>query len=271
MAFPVFECLAGPVRIVEAHGSDALKDRVVPDVVAGNLLVAISMSEPDAGTALTDLKAKARMEGDRIVLDGTKRWCSGAGHSGGYVVFCRLSDDPGASGIGAVYVEKGTAGFSFGKPETLMGFRGVPSADMVFEDCRVPRDNLLVPAGGFGKLMNVFNLERLGNATMSLGTAAGALEQVLSYVEERQQFGKPIADFQAVQLRLADMAMRVEAARPLIWRAAANAGRAFQAALSGRPGPVVVALPEDVLCDRAAAPDGAGHACPGPSRAGTTV
>jgi alkylation response protein AidB-like acyl-CoA dehydrogenase len=200
VAFPVFEALAGPVRIIEAHASDMLKNKVVPEVVTGKLLVAISMSEPDAGTALTDLRTRARVDGDAIVLNGTKRWCSGAGHSGGYVIFCRLSDEPGARGIGAVYVEKGTPGLSFGPPERLMGFRGVPSADMILEDCCVPAHHLIVPAGGFGKLMEVFNLERLGNATMSLGTAAGALEQALAYVEERRQFGKPIADFQAVQM-----------------------------------------------------------------------
>ncbi|MFC4352201.1 acyl-CoA dehydrogenase family protein [Fodinicurvata halophila] len=227
VAFPLFECLVGPVRIVERHGNEALKQRVLPRVLAGDLVIAISMSEPDAGTALTDLKTHVRVDGESLVLNGTKRWCSGAGHSGGYVIFCRLSEDRGARGIGAVYVEKETPGLSFGQTERLMGFRGVPSADMFLEDCRVPAENLLVPAGGFGQLMEAFNLERLGNATMSLGTAAGALEQVLAYVEERQQFGKPIADFQAVQMKLAEMAMQVEACRLLIHRAAAQADRAM--------------------------------------------
>jgi butyryl-CoA dehydrogenase len=227
VAFPVFECCVGPVRIVERYGAPALRERIVPAAAAGRMLVAISMSEPDAGTALTDLKTTARHEGDEIVLNGTKRWCSGAGHSDGYVVFCRLSDAPGAKGIGAVFVEKGTPGFSFGPPETLMGFRGVPSADMTFEEVRVPAENLLVEAGDFAKLMGAFNLERCGNATMSLGLAAGALEQVTDYVQERQAFGKPVVDFQAVQLRLADMKLKVEGARLLIHRAAANAGSDF--------------------------------------------
>ncbi|GMG84938.1 acyl-CoA dehydrogenase [Paralimibaculum aggregatum] len=224
VAFPVFECCTGPVRIVEAYGSEALKARVMPAMLRGEMLVAITMSEPDAGTALTDLRTTARIEGDEIVIDGTKRWCSGAGHSEGYVVFCRFDGVPGAKGVGAVFVDRDTAGLSFGKAERLMGFRGVPSADMTFEAVRVPRDHLLVPAGGFPKLMGLFNIERLGNATMALGVAAGALEQVTAYVQERRQFGKSIVDFQAVQIRLAEMAMKVEAARLLIHRAAANAG-----------------------------------------------
>jgi butyryl-CoA dehydrogenase len=104
-----------------------------------------------------------------------------------------------------------------------MGFRGVPSADLYFDNCVVPASNIVVPAGGFKRLMEAFDLERCGNATMALGQASGALEDVLAYVEERRQFGKPIAEFQAVQLKLAEMQMKVEAARLLIWRAAANA------------------------------------------------
>ena len=224
VAFPVFECCTGPVRIIERFGCEALKQRIIPRVVAGDMLVAISMSEPDAGTAVTDLRTRARIAANEIVLDGTKRWCSGAGHSEGYVVFCRFEDQPGAKGIGAVFVEKNTPGVSFGPQEKLMGFRGVPSADIHFDNVRVPAENLLVGPGGFGQLMGVFNLERLGNATMSLGLAAAALEQATAYVQERKQFGKPIADFQAVQIRLAEMAMKTEAARLLVHRAAANAG-----------------------------------------------
>lgn len=222
VAFPVFEASVGPVRIVEAYGSPALADRVVKASVRGEMLVAISMSEPDAGTALTDLRTRAAVDGDSVVLNGTKRWCSGAGHSGGYVVFCRMSDAPGARGIGAVFVEKGTEGFTFGPPETLMGFRGVPSADMHFNDVRLPLENILVPAGGFGDLMGAFNLERCGNATMSLGLAAGALDQALAYTSDRQAFGKALVDFQAVQMKLADMQLRTEAARLLIHRAVAG-------------------------------------------------
>lgn len=223
IGFPVFESSVGPVRAIEHFASDELKKRVVPAVCAGDMVVAVSMSEPDAGSALTDLKTKGVVKGDKIVINGTKRWCSGGGHADAYVVYCRLSDDPGAKGIGAVLVEKDAPGLSFGPNEQLMGFRGVPSSDLNFDDCEVPVGNVIVPAGGFKKLMEAFDLERCGNATMSLAQASGALEDVCEYVQERKQFGKPIAEFQAVQLKLAEMQMKCEAARLLIWRAASQA------------------------------------------------
>lgn len=223
VAFPIFESCVGPVRAIEHFGSEALSGRIVPAVCRGEIVVAVSMSEPDAGSALTDLKTKGVVRGDTVVLNGVKRWCSGGGHADGYLVYCRLSDDPGAKGIGAVYVEAGTPGLSFGPAENLMGFRGIPSSDLLFDDCAVPAANIVVRAGGFRKLMEAFDLERCGNATMALAQASGALEDVLNYVQERRQFGKPIVEFQAVQLKLAEMQMKVEAARLLIWRAAANA------------------------------------------------
>jgi butyryl-CoA dehydrogenase len=223
IAFPVFESCVGPVRAIERFAGDALRRRVVPRVCSGEAIVAVSMSEPQAGSALTDLTTRAERRGDSVVINGTKRWCSGGGHADGYVVYCRMSDDPGAKGIGAVYVDKDTRGMTFGAAESLMGFRGVPSSDIYFDNCTVPADNIVVPAGGFKKLMEAFDLERCGNATMALAQASGALEDVIGYAQEREQFGKPIVDFQAVQLRLAEMQIRVEAARLLIWRAAANA------------------------------------------------
>jgi acyl-CoA dehydrogenase len=223
VAFPVFESCVGPVRAIEHFAPAALRDSIVPAVCRGDVVVAVSMSEPDAGSALTDLKTRGRLEGDTVILNGTKRWCSGGGHADAYLVYCRLSEESGAKGIGAVLVEKGAPGLSYGQPEQLMGFRGVPSCDLNFDNCRIPAGNIVVPAGGFKKLMEAFDLERCGNATMSLGQASGALEDVIDYVQQRQQFGKPIVEFQAVQLKLAEMQMKVEAARLLIWRAAANA------------------------------------------------
>lgn len=223
VAFPVFESCVGPVRAIERFASESLRQRVVPAVCRGEIQVAVSMSEPQAGSALTDLTTRAELKGDRLVINGTKRWCSGGGHADGYVVYCRMSPDEGARGVGAVYVEKDTPGVSFGRPEDLMGFRGVPSSDIYFDNASVPADNVVVPAGGFRKLMEAFDLERCGNATMALAQASGALEDVVAYVQERQQFGKPLIDFQAVQLRLAEMQMRIDAARLLIHRAACNA------------------------------------------------
>ena len=150
VAFPVFESCFGPTLAIAHFGSDALRERVIPRVCAGEMIVAVSMSEPDAGTALTDLRTRARVDGERVVVDGVKRWCSGAGHADAYVVYCRMSDEPGARGIGAVLVEKERAGLTFGRPERHMGFRGVPSADMVFEGVAVPAENVIVPAGGSG-------------------------------------------------------------------------------------------------------------------------
>jgi butyryl-CoA dehydrogenase len=196
---------------------------VIPGVCAGDIVVAVSMSEPDAGSALTDLTTRGEVQGDQIVINGVKRWCSGGGHADGYVVYCRLSDRQGAGGIGAVYVERDAPGISFGPPEQLMGFRGVPSSDIYLDNCTVPAENLIVPAGGFKKLMEAFDLERCGNATMALGQASGALEDVIDYVVERKQFGKSIVEFQAVQMKLADMRMKIDAARLLIYRAAIQA------------------------------------------------
>lgn len=224
VAFPVFESCTGPVKAIEKFGADSLKGRVIPRVCSGDMVIAISMSEADAGTALTDLKTTGRIQGESLTLNGAKRWCSGGGHAEGYLVYCRLDDRPGAKGIGAVFVDKDTPGITFGAQERLMGFRGVPSSDIYFDNVQVPIDNLVVPAGGFSKLMAAFDLERCGNATMSLGQAAAALDCVTTYLQERRQFGRPLVEFQAVQLRMAEMKMKVEAARLLIHRAASNAG-----------------------------------------------
>ncbi|MEQ8952836.1 MAG: acyl-CoA dehydrogenase family protein [Gammaproteobacteria bacterium] len=223
VAFPIFESCFGPCLAISHFASEALKQRVLPRVCAGDMVVAVSMSEPAAGSALTDLSTTARLQGDTFILNGSKRWCSGAGHSEAYVVYCRLGDEPGAKGIGALLVEKGMTGFSFGKRDHHMGFRGIYSADMYFDDVAVPAENLVVPAGGFGKLMEAFDLERCGNTTMSLALGQSAFDFVLNYVQQRQQFGKALVDFQAVQLQLAEMKMKLDAARLLLYRAVVNA------------------------------------------------
>jgi alkylation response protein AidB-like acyl-CoA dehydrogenase len=227
VAFPIFESSVGPIKVIERFGRESLKRRVIPPVCRGEHVVAIAMSEPQAGTALTDLTTRGEMRGDRIVVNGTKRWSSGGGHADGYLVYCRLSDAPGAKSIGAVYVEKGARGMTFGTREQLMGFRGIHSADIFFDAVEIPVDNLVVPAGGFPKLMEAFDLERCGNATMCLGIATAALEDSLAYIQQRKQFGKALVDFQAVQLKLAEMAIKVEASRLLIHRAAVRAEHGF--------------------------------------------
>ncbi len=223
IAFPVFESCFGPVLAIQHFSDERLKRRVIPKVCSGEMMIAVSMSEPDAGSALTDLGTRADRVGDRIIINGQKRWCSGAGHADAYVVYCRMSEEPGAKGIGAVLVEKDTGGLTFGERERHMGFRGVTSADMFFDDVDVTAGNLVAPAGGFRKLMEAFDLERCGNTTMSLAIAQSAFDYVLAYVQDRQQFGKPLVDFQAVQLSLAEMKMKLEAARLLLYRAVVNA------------------------------------------------
>ncbi|SVE41788.1 uncharacterized protein METZ01_LOCUS494642, partial [marine metagenome] len=144
VAWPIFESSVGPIKAVEHFANEELKQKIIPEVCNGNLFVAVSMSEPNAGSALTDLVTKAEIKNNKVILNGTKRWCSGAGHAGGYVVYCRMSDAPGAKGIGAVYVEKDTPGISFGEQERLMGWNGIPSADIFFDEATVPKENIVV-------------------------------------------------------------------------------------------------------------------------------
>ena len=223
VAFPIFESCFGPTLAIAHFAPQEMRRRVIPKVCSGEMVVAVSMSEPNAGTALTDLTTRAEVKGDRVILNGTKRWCSGAGHADAYVVYCRMSDAPGAGGIGAVLVEKGAEGFTFGAPEHHMGFRGIASADMFFDNVELPAGNVIVPAGGFRRLMEAFDLERCGNTTMSLACAQSAFDYVLNYVQERQQFGKELVEFQAVQLSLAEMKMKLDASRLLLYRAVVNA------------------------------------------------
>lgn len=223
VAFPIFESCFGPTLAIAHFGSEQMKQAVLPKVCSGETVVAVAMSEPNAGSALTDLRTTATVTEKGVALNGTKRWSSGAGHSESYLVYCRMDNIPGAKGIGAVLIDKGTTGFSFGKRDHHMGFRGVYSADMYFDNAIVPTENILVPAGGFSKLMDAFDLERCGNTTMSLAVAQSAFDYVLAYTQEREQFGKPLIDFQAVQIQLAEMKMKLEASRLLLYRAVVNA------------------------------------------------
>ena len=223
IAFPIFESSFGPSIAISHFAPESLRAKILPAVCSGDMVVAVSMSEPQAGTALTDLKTNGLLRGDKIILNGSKRWCSGAGHADAYVVYCKLSDEPGSDGIGAVLVEKDTKGLSFGTPEEHMGWRGIASADMYFDDAEISVDNIILPAGGFKKLMEAFDLERCGNTTMSLACGQSAFDYVFDYIQSREQFGKPIIDFQAVQLQIAQMKMKLDAARLLLYRAVTNA------------------------------------------------
>jgi alkylation response protein AidB-like acyl-CoA dehydrogenase len=221
---PVMESSLGPIRAVEKFGTEEQKQRFIPPCCIGEKFMAVAMTEPDAGSALTDLTTRAVLKGDHYILNGRKRFISGGGDSDWYMVYVRLSQQKGHRGIGGIVAEKGNPGFTFGKQEEFMGLHGMASCDLIFEDCLVPKENLIIPEGGFAKLMQAFDVERCGNATQSLGIAWGALELAKKYSQERAQFGKPICEFQAIQFLLADMAMKVEAARLLIYRAVVNAG-----------------------------------------------
>ena len=224
-ALPVFETSVGPVRVIDLFGTEGQKERFLPPACKGEKLMSVAMTEPEAGSALTDLTTRAVLKGDQYVINGQKRFISGGGHSDAYMVYVRMSDQKGAKGIGGIVVDKDAPGLTFGKQEVFMGLHGMPSSDLIFEDCLVPKENLIIPEGGFAFLMQAFDVERCGNATMSLGIAWGALEAAKKYAQERKAFAKPICEFQAVQFLLADMAMKVEAARLLIYRAAVNAGQ----------------------------------------------
>lgn len=226
-AAAVFESNVGPVRVIEFFGSDAQKDRYLPLVCQGKMQISVGMTEAEAGSALTDLRTAATKVDGGWRLTGRKVFCTGGGHSEAYMVYCRLDGISGAKGIGALLVEKDSPGFTFGKQEEYMGMRGFPSCDLVFEDCFVPDENLIVPAGGFRSLMQCFDIERCGNATMALGISTGALEVAAAYAMERRTFGKPIAERQAIQMLIADMATRVDAARLLVYRAAVGAQTGF--------------------------------------------
>jgi len=225
----VFESSVGPVRVIERFGTDEQKQKWLPRVCRGETEISIGMSESEAGSALTDLRTRAERTAGGWKLNGVKAWCTGGGHSRAYLVYCRMSEDRGAKGIGGILVEKGTPGLRFGAQERFMGLRGFPSCDLVFEDCVVPDDNVVVRAGEFARLMDCFNIERCGNATMALGIATGALEIATRYALERKTFGRPIAERGAIQQMIADMATRVDAARLLVYRAASNAGQGIAA------------------------------------------
>ncbi|KAB2812143.1 acyl-CoA dehydrogenase [Pimelobacter simplex] len=235
-AFQVFEANTGPAQVVNHLGTPEQKERWLPAIISGEKTMAVGISEPDAGSAATDMRTTAKVTGATVVINGNKRWISNGGEADQYVVYCRLSDAPGAKGIGAVVVDKGTPGFSFGAGERLMGFRGIPSADLYFDNVEVPVENIVVPAGGFGKLFGVFSIERMGNTTMSLAIGQAALDKTLKYVQEREQFGKPLIEFQSIQVMVADMVLQVEAARLLRDEAAASVDA------QGMPDPLKVSL-----------------------------
>lgn len=227
----VFDGLIGPVQVVTHFGTEAQRRRILPKAARGEMLIGIAISEAHSGSGSTDMRSRARVEGDSVVLNGVKTYVEDTSAIDSFLVYTKFDDRPGAGSIGGVLVEKGMPGFSVGPPRRKMGLRGCIQADLHFEDCRIPRDNVIVGPGEFGKLMTAFNLERCGNAAMSLGIASAALELAIGYAKERTQFGRALCEFQGLQWMFARMAMQVDAARLLIYRAVTNASTGFPSIL----------------------------------------
>ncbi len=234
-AFQVFESNTGPARALALLGTEEQQQRYLPGIAEGTATMAVAISEPDAGSAATDMTTRAKLSDGSYTVNGSKRWISNGSEADYYFLYCRLNDEPGARGVGALIVEGDRDGVSYGASEKLMGFRGIPSSDVIFDDVVVPEHNLVVGPGNFRRLFQAFSVERLGNSTMSLAIAQAALDRSIAYVQERLQFGKALIEFQAVQMTLADMLLQIEAARVLIGRAAASAG-------TGLPDPLQTSL-----------------------------
>ena len=223
----VFDCILGPMQVIQHFGTAAQRRQFLPRAARGELLMGIAISEPHAGSGATDMKSRARVDGDSIVLNGQKAYVEDVSHENAFLIYIKFDDRPGAKSIGGVIVEKDTPGFRIGPHRKKMGLRGCLQADLFFEDCRVPKSNMVVPPGEFSKLMAAFNLERCGNAAMAIGIAGAALEEAIEYAKSRKQFGRLLCEFQGLQWKFARMAMQVDAARLLMLRAVSNAAQGF--------------------------------------------
>jgi alkylation response protein AidB-like acyl-CoA dehydrogenase len=207
-------------------GSAELKQRYLPTVAAGEAMFSYCLSEPEAGSDAAAMTTRAVRDGDHYVLDGVKRWITNAGVSEYYTVFAVTEPGIGGKGISAFVVEKSDAGVSFGAPERKLGIKGSPTREVYLDAVRIPADRMIGdPGTGFATAMRTLDHTRVTIAAQALGIAQGALDAALDYVKERRQFGKPIADFQGVQFMLADMGMRLTAARELTYAAAARSER----------------------------------------------
>lgn len=200
------------------YGSEEQKKRFLPDIAAGRRLVAFALTEAGAGSDAGGVRTTARREGDEYVLNGTKQWITNAGEAEVYTVIAITDRTKGARGASAFVVEKGTPGFTFGKKENKMGIRASATSELVFEDCRIPADNLIGREGtGFIVAMKTLDHSRPGVGAQGVGVAQGAFEEALNFAKERKQFGQSISSFQAIQHMLADMATQIEAARALVY------------------------------------------------------
>ena len=204
-------------------GSTELKDRYLPPVARGEAMFSYALSEPDSGSDAAAMKTRAVRDGDEWVLNGGKRWITGAGESLYYTVFAITDPDAGSAGVSAFVVEKDDEGFSFGAPEHKLGIKGSPTRELYFDSCRIPGWRLIGREGtGLKTALRTLDHTRVTIAAQAVGIAQAAVDAAVAYTGERQQFGRPVGDFQGVQFMLADMAMKVEAARALTYTAAAR-------------------------------------------------
>jgi len=230
----------GAIQQLAQHGSTDLKKRYLGPCLRGEAMISISMTEPEAGSAVTDLRTTATVEADDVVLQGRKIFTSNADHADHFVVWVRFGDKP--RDAGAVLVSRDAPGLEI---DTTHRFMSGERYGMLFLDgVRVPREQILVAADGFTRLLSVFNVERLGNAARALALGEAALDMAVEHIKRRKQFGRALMEFQGLQWKVAEMKLRLESARLLLYRAASNADR-------GLPSALETALAK-VACNRAA-------------------
>jgi alkylation response protein AidB-like acyl-CoA dehydrogenase len=216
----------GPIRTFAEYGTAAQKARWLPELLAGRMVLSLGMTEPDAGSAVTDLTTSARADGAGYRVDGTKVFSTFSPDAEIFLVYVRYG--PGLGGIGSVIIERGTPGFSIGPPSRFMS--GEQWCELHFENCRIPAENVLLGPGGFKKQMASFNVERLGNASRALALGRYAYNAARAHATTREQFGRPLCEFQGLQWKFAEMAIKLEGAQLLLYRAAVNADRGLPSA-----------------------------------------
>ena len=210
----------GTIPII-LFGNEEQKKKYLPRLAAGEILAAFGLTESGAGSDAAAIKTTAKPDGDCYVMNGTKQWITNGGEASIYTVVALTDPVRGVRGSSTILVDKGQPGFTFGKKENKMGIRASATRELVFQDCRVPKSNLLAKEGmGFLVAMKTLDQSRPGVASQALGIAQGAMDKAIEYSRERKQFGKPISAFQGIQFMLADMATQVEAARALTYAAA---------------------------------------------------
>jgi len=239
----------GAIGAILELGNQAQKDRYVTGVARGEFGVSIGITEPDAGSAATAMKTRGRIQGDDVFIRGQKIFISAAKAHRYTMLYCRFGNTGSARDIGAIVVPHDAPGFSI-SPGTL-NMAGERQYELFFDDCKVPRENILAESNAFGKLISVYNAERLGSMARMLGSAQASFEFALQYVQERKQFGRELADFQGLQWILAEMKVKLEAAQLMVWRAASNAMTGLPVPVETSMAKVYVAQACKEICDDA--------------------